>query len=92
MDCAHQTTYCKVVRGLKGCTVYIDDAIQATLHGSYDEHLKELALAWVRFEANYVYVKPPKRLWGTKLLLVLGHMVKANAGSFADPQKCEAIV
>ena len=80
------------MRGLKGSTVYTDDVIQATLHGSYDEHLKELALAFVRLEANNMYVKLPKCLWGTKLLLVLGHMVKANAGSFADPQKCEAIV
>ena len=88
----YQTTYCKVMRGLKGCTVYIDDAIQATLHGSYDEHLKELALAFVRLEANNMYVKLPKCLWGTKILPVLGHMIKANAGSFADPQKCEAIM
>ena len=60
------------MRGLKGCTVYIEDAIQATLHGSYDVHLKELALAFVRLEANSMYVKLPKCPWGTKLLPVLG--------------------
>ena len=88
----YQTTYSKVMRGLKGCTVYIDDAVQATVDSSYDHHLKELAAAFVRLEANNMYVKLPKCLWGTKVLPVLGHMIKANEGTFADPQKCEAIM
>ena len=88
----HQTTYSKVMRGLKGCTVYIDDAMQATINGSYGHHLKELAAAFVILEANNMYVKLPKCLWDTKVIPVLGHMIRANEGTFADLQKCEAIL
>ena len=88
----YQTTYSRMTRGLRGCIVYIDDAMQTTTHSSYDHHLKELAAAFVRLEANNMYVKLPKCLWGTKVLPVLGHMIRANEGTFADPQKCEAIM
>ena len=88
----YQTTYSKMTRGLRGCTVYINVVVQATIHSSYDHHLKELAATFVSLEANSVYVKLPKCLWGTKRLPVLGHMIRANEGTFADPQKCEAIM
>ena len=39
-----------------------------------------------------MHVKLPKCLWGTTLPPILGHMARANAGSFVDPQKYEAIV
>ena len=56
----YQTTYSKVMAGLENCTVYIDDAVQATHIDDFSAHLQDLTRAFTRLEANSMYVKLPK--------------------------------
>ena len=88
----YQTAYSKVMAGLDNCTVYIDDAVQATIKDDFDCHLQDLTRAFTRLEANSMYIKLPKCIWGTKTLPVLGHLVKAKQGVCPDPEKVAALL
>ena len=88
----YQTAYSKVMAGLDNCTVYIDDAVQATIKDDFSCHLQDLTRAFTRLEANSMYIKLPKCIWGTKTLPVLGHLVKAKQGVCPDPEKVAALL
>ena len=88
----YQTAYSKIMAGLENCTVYIDDAVQATMHDDFSMHLRDLSKAFTRLEANALYIKMPKCIWGTKTLPVLGHLIKAKQGICPDPGKVSALL
>ena len=56
----YQTAYSKVMAGLENCTIYIDDAVQATINDDFGYHLQDLTRAFTRLEANAMYIKLPK--------------------------------
>ena len=58
------------------CKLYIDDGVCATL-----QQQQQLARIRVRLEANNLTMKVSKSLWGTKKLLILGHVINAEEGS-----------
>jgi hypothetical protein len=87
----YQTAYSKILRGLKHCTCYIDDGVQATMEDDFEAHLVDLAKVFCRLEANNIYVKMPKCLWATKEMPALGHLCLAGKGIAPDPHKVEAL-
>ena len=60
----YQTAYSKIMAGLNNCTIYIDDVVQATIEDGLGSHLHDLTKAFARLEANKLYIKLPKCLWG----------------------------
>ena len=87
-----QAAFQRVVAGLDFCKVYIDDGVCATEPNDLDVHMQQLAMIFVRLEANKLTMKMPKSLWGTKKLPILGHVIKAGEGCIPDPEKVEAML
>ena len=82
----------RVMQGLDFCKIYIDDGVVSTNTESFDEHMQQLASMFVRLEANIMTMKMSKSLWGTKRLPILGHIITAGLGCFADPEKVQAVL
>ena len=80
------------MQGLDLCKAYIDDGVVSTDTESFDEHIQQLALMFVRLEANRMTMKMSKSLWGTKRLHILGHIITAGLGCSADPVKVQAVL
>ena len=87
-----QTAFQRVMQGLDFCKVYIDDGVVSTETESFDEHMQQLVLMFVRLEANNMTMKMSKSLWGTKRLPILGHIITAGLGCSADPEKVQAVL
>ena len=54
--------------------------------------MQQLAQIFVRLEANNLTIKMSKSRWGTKKLLILGHVIKAWEGCIPDLEKVEAML
>ena len=48
----YQTAYSKIMAGLNNCTVYIDDAVQATMEEDFNSYLNDLTKAFVRLAVH----------------------------------------
>jgi hypothetical protein len=75
-----QIAFQRVMQGLDFCKVYIDDGVVSTDTESFDEHMQQLALMFVRLEANNMTMEMSKSLWGTKRLPILGHIITVGLG------------
>ena len=78
----------KVVAGIKGIAVYLDDTICFTK--TLDEHLLALEAVFERFRTNKVYLHPLKCEFGVRELEYLGLKVSKNRLQVADA-KVEAV-
>jgi hypothetical protein len=87
-----QTAFQRVMQGLDFCKVYIDDGVVSTDTESFDVHMQQSTLMFVRLEANTMTMKMSKSLWGTKRLAILGHIITAGLGCSADPEKVQAVL